>query len=159
MLWLPATKITDMDHLSARQRSELMSRVRSRDTKPEPTVRSLVHRMGFRFRLHPRDLPGRPDLVFRSQRKVIFVHGCFWHQHSCKRGTQPKANQEFWLIKLKRNRGRDHHVIRQLKTLGWTVLVIWECQVSDQTKLHERLRRFLARPLQSATTARNHRTA
>src|ERR1700730_8769907 len=111
-----------MDHLSARQRSELMSRVRGRDTKPERTVRSLVHRMGFRFRLHALDLPGRPDLVFRSRRKVIFVHGCFWHQHSCKRGTQPKANRKFWLNKFKRNRERDRLVAGQLKRLGWTAL-------------------------------------
>ena len=133
-----------MDHLSREQRSLLMSRIRGRDTVPEKLVRSVVHHLGFRFRLWGAGLPGRPDLVFRSKRRVIFVHGCFWHQHRCKRGTQPKVNRSFWSDKLKRNRMRDRQVARQLKKLGWTALVIWECQLNDKTTLRARLQRFLA---------------
>lgn len=143
-----------MDHLPIRERSELMSRVRGRNTKPELAVRSLIHRMGFRFRLHGADLPGRPDLVFRSKRKVVFVHGCFWHQHTCKRGISPKTNPHFWATKLERNRARDRDVAKKLKELSWRVLVVWECQLGDETALRKRLLRFLDGNSQMGKTAR-----
>lgn len=132
-----------MDHLSPKQRSQLMSRIRGHGTKPEIVVRRLVHGLGYRYRLHARNLPGRPDLVFRPRRKAIFVHGCFWHQHNCKRGTRPKANKQFWATKLERNRARDVDVVRSLRILGWNVLIVWECQTHDATKLTRRLVRFL----------------
>jgi DNA mismatch endonuclease (patch repair protein) len=132
-----------MDHVPPEIRSRIMARVRGSDTKPELLVRRLAHRLGYRYRLHVADLPGRPDLVFRSRRKVIFVHGCFWHQHDCRRGTRPKDNQEFWSTKLNRNRARDAAVTRSLITSGWQVLVVWECQTHDETKLAKRLDQFL----------------
>src|SRR5712671_7462406 len=117
-----------MDHLSPEKRSQLMSRIHGRDTKPELLVRRLVHGLGYRYRLHDKRLPGCPDLVFRSRRKVIFVHGCFWHQHNCGRGTRPKQNKKFWKEKLDRNRARDKDVLRSLKRLGWKAMFVWECQ-------------------------------
>lgn len=133
-----------MDRLTPIQRSAQMARVRSRDTKPEMTVRSLVHRLGYRYRLHRRDLPGAPDLVFPSRRKVIFVHGCFWHQHRCSAGNRrPKTRVNFWTAKLGANKVRDRRVIRKLKTMGWSVLVLWECQLRDERSLGRRLDDFL----------------
>ena len=132
-----------MDHVGPEVRSSIMARVRGSDTKPELLVRRLAHRLGYRYRLHVADLPGRPDLVFRSRRKVILVHGCFWHQHDCKRGTRPKDNHEFWSTKLNRNCARDAEVAQSLNASGWKVLVVWECQTRDETKLAKRLIRFL----------------
>lgn len=132
-----------MDHLDTEQRSRLMSRIRGSNTKPEMLVRRLVHGLGYRYRLHGPGLPGRPDMAFRSRRKAIFVHGCFWHQHNCTRGTHPKDNEEFWARKLTRNRSRDAEVIRSLKALGWKVMVVWECQTRDAAKLSRRLVLFL----------------
>src|SRR5262245_23833709 len=132
-----------MDRLCPKQRSQLMSRIRGRDTRPELVVRRLVHGLGYRYRLHAADLPGRPDLVFRSRRKVILVHGCFWHQHDCKRGTKPKGNEEFWTRKLDRNRARDAEVARSLEILGWKLMVVWECQISDEARLLRAIARFL----------------
>lgn len=124
-----------------------MAAIRSTGTKPEMLVRSLVHRLGYRFRLHARDLPGKPDLVFRSRRKVIFVHGCFWHQHaklSCKDGRAPKSNLGYWAGKLARNVTRDARNIEALNALGFRVLVIWECEAAlPDARLAARLRRFL----------------
>ena len=134
-----------MDHLSAKSRSKLMSRIRGRDTKPELVIRRLVHSMGYRFRLHASDLPGRPDMVFRSKRKVVFVHGCFWHQHSCGRGSRPKTNTDFWSSKLERNRTRDREVAKRLRQSGWRSLVVWECQIREETHLRRRLEHFLSR--------------
>jgi DNA mismatch endonuclease, patch repair protein len=133
-----------MDHLTPEQRSKLMSRIRGRDTKPELVVRRVAHALGYRYRLHGASLPGCPDLVFGPRRKVVFVHGCFWHQHDCKRGTWPKRNEEFWRAKLRRNRARDIEATKSLETLGWSVLVVWECQTRDKAKLAERLATFLA---------------
>lgn len=107
-------------------------------------VRRLAHVLGYRYRLHDNKLPGCPDLVFRSRLKVIFVHGCFWHQHDCKRGTRPKDNKEFWRAKLDRNRARDDEVLRCLKELGWKAMVVWECQTHDKAALARRIVRFLA---------------
>jgi DNA mismatch endonuclease (patch repair protein) len=130
---------------SAEQRSFNMSRIRSKDTKPEMFVRSLVHQMGFRFRLHVPGLPGKPDLVLRSRRKVIFVHGCFWHLHCCRFGrVVPATNAEFWLNKRRANSERDRRNRRILKNAGWSVLVIWECWTrSPESILLPRLRKFL----------------
>lgn len=132
-----------MDRLEKRERSALMARVRGRDTKPELIVRKLTHRLGFRFRLHRRELPGSPDLVFVSRRKVAFVHGCFWHQHKCKRGTRPASNTEFWDRKLDRNRQRDREAVKLLKKDGWKILVIWECEVKNEVRLSRRISKFL----------------
>lgn len=106
-----------------------MSRIRGRDTKPEVFVRRLAHSLGFRFLLHARNLPGRPDLVFPGRRKIVFVHGCFWHRHQCRYGRpKPATRAEFWRLKLEANRARDARVRRALRRLGWQVLVVWECQ-------------------------------
>jgi DNA mismatch endonuclease (patch repair protein) len=114
-----------VDKLSPERRSENMSRIKGKNTKPELTVRSMAHRLGYRFRLHRRDLPGTPDLVFASKRKVIFVHGCFWHGHGCKRGgTGAKSNPEFWSAKIERNRERDRRVRAELEAKGWQSMVI-----------------------------------
>ncbi|MDZ4753491.1 MAG: very short patch repair endonuclease [Phycisphaerae bacterium] len=130
--------------MTPEQRSRCMSRIRSKNTTPELLVRSLVHRMGFRFRLHRRDLPGTPDLVFVGAQKVIFVHGCFWHQHpGCRHATQPATRADFWEAKFERNRARDRRACEALAALGWTTLVLWECEVRDATQLSKRLRRFL----------------
>src|SRR5208283_4068951 len=117
-----------MDNLTKQERSERMSRERGKDTKPEMIVRGLVHRMGFRYRLHVGNLPGKPDLVFPRLGKIVFVHGCFWHQHAgC--GRQPKSRQEFWTEKLSQNRERDLRNQQKLRCLGWKILIVWECQV------------------------------
>ena len=134
-----------MDTLTRAGRSERMSRVKSKDTKPEVVVRKLTHRMGFRYRLHVRTLPGAPDLVFRSRRKVIFVHGCFWHRHkrSCPLTRWPKSKLEFWKPKLEENRKRDQRNRRRLRRLGWEVLVIWECELADLQTVARRVENFL----------------
>ena len=121
-----------------------MSRVRATDTKPEMTVRRLVHGMGFRYRLHAGDLPGRPDLVFSARGKIIFVHGCFWHRHgTCKNTRWPKSRLDFWKPKLETNRARDLATQRVLRRLGWKVLVVWECQLKNLDKTAEKIKRFL----------------
>lgn len=126
------------------QISEQMRRIRKVDTKPELLVRRLAHRLGYRYRLHRRDLPGTPDLVFPSKRKVVLVHGCFWHQHQCALGSkQPRANTHYWLPKLARNRERDVSTRHALEYLGWSVLVVWECETQSESSLAMRLRRFL----------------
>lgn len=135
-----------MDILTPEQRSERMSRVRGRDTKPEMLVRRLTHGMGYRYRLHRRGLPGSPDLVFPSRKKVIFVHGCFWHQHldpGCKLARLPKSKLDFWGPKLETNRERDERSLVLLAELGWDVLVIWECQTKNREELQVRIGEFL----------------
>ena len=122
-----------------------MSRIRGKDTQPELLVRRLAHSLGYRYRLHVSKLPGRPDLVFSSRRKVIFVHGCFWHGHTCKRGAVPATNIAFWTAKLQRNQERDVGNIKSLKKSGWRVLVLWECSIADHAKLKQRLQAFLDR--------------
>ena len=136
------------DRVTPAVRSANMRAIRSKGMKPEMIVRKLVHRMGFRYRLHRHDLPGRPDLVFPSRKKVIFMHGCFWHQHSnkdCKLVRKPSSNTDYWLPKLERNvtRDREHH--RALCEAGWEVLVVWECELRNDEQLESRLRRFLER--------------
>ncbi|WP_150566574.1 very short patch repair endonuclease [Pandoraea morbifera] len=132
-----------MDHLSKQSRSALMSRVRRSGTAPELTVRRLVYSMGFRYRLCVAGLPGRPDLVFRSRRKVIFVHGCFWHRHTCPRGKPPLSNSEYWIPKLDANVKRDRKVQEELESTGWKVLVIWACETRDLENLRARIEVFL----------------
>ncbi|MEQ9410518.1 MAG: very short patch repair endonuclease [Fuerstiella sp.] len=131
-----------------RQRSFNMSRIRAKDTRPEMIVRSLVHQMGYRFRLHRRDLPGTPDLVLPRHHKVIFVHGCFWHQHRCRYGrVTPKTNAAFWAAKRQGNVTRDRRNLRQLRAAGWDVLVIWECWTRfPEEKVIPRLDAFLNSP-------------
>lgn len=131
-----------MDTLSVSERSARMALVRGKDTGPELAVRRLVHRMGYRYRLHRRQLPGAPDLVFVGRRKVIFVHGCFWHRHAgC--GRTPKSRPEFWVPKLTANRRRDLRNQHALRRLGWQFLVIWECQLRRLALVERRVRRFL----------------
>lgn len=132
------------DILTPAERSERMSRVRSKDTKPEKVVRSLLHAMGFRFRLHGKKLPGKPDIVLPKHRKAIFVHGCFWHRHGvCRPLSLPTSNTEFWAKKFAENVSRDKRKLTALRRAGWSVLVVWECQIKHREKLQRRLQRFL----------------
>jgi DNA mismatch endonuclease (patch repair protein) len=125
-----------------------MSRIRKTGSKPEVLVRRLAHKLGYRFRINRRDLPGTPDIVFPGRRKVIMVHGCFWHQHEgCRLANQPRTRTEYWLPKLARNVERDLRVETLLRELGWGVLIIWECEINDLEALTQRLRDFLERPL------------
>ena len=134
------------DRLSVKRRSANMAAIRSADTKPEMIVRCLAHRLGYRFRLHRKDLPGKPDLVFVARRKVIFVHGCFWHMHpkpGCLDARMPKSNQDYWRPKFGRNVARDNRHRLALARLGWKVLVVWDCETKDAGQLAARLNRFL----------------
>lgn len=136
------------DHLTKAQRSEVMGRVRGRDTTPEQTVRTLVRRLGLRYRSHDRSLPGVPDIVIPAASTVILVHGCFWHRHSCARGeSRPQTRAEFWENKFTENVRRDRRTARALRRLGWSVIVVWECQTkpTNRERLECRLRRFLIR--------------
>jgi len=131
------------DVLSREQRRYCMSRIQGKDTKPELTVRRLVFAMGFRYRLHVRELPGCPDLVFPSRNKAILVHGCFWHRHTCDNGrVTPKTRRAFWEKKLESNKRRDSRNRRALQKLGWDILTVWECQTARQERLAGRLFRF-----------------
>lgn len=137
-----------MDTLAPEQRSERMSRVRGKDTKPELIVRRLLHGLGYRYRLHAGDLPGKPDIVFRGRRKAIYVHGCFWHRHpdpACRLARLPKTRREFWVPKLEGNRRRDIENQRRLTEMGWDFLLVWECEIgqADAPALRHRLCRFL----------------
>lgn len=132
------------DRISPEKRSAVMARVRHKDTSPELKVRRLLHGLGYRFRLHGTALPGKPDVVFGKRRKVIFVHGCFWHGHDCRRGArEPKTNAEYWRAKIGRNRERDVLALARLEADGWDNLVVWECALGDQAQLASRLRAFL----------------
>ena len=132
-----------MDTLTKAQRSERMSRIRGKDTVPEMLVRRLVHGLGYRYRLHRKDLPGKPDLVFGPRRCAIFVHGCFWHGHACKLGRTPKSNVTFWVEKIAGNRARDASCVAKLRRAGWRVLTIWQCQIGDDARLGARIGKFL----------------
>ena len=130
--------------MTTADRSRIMRAVKSRDTGPELLVRRLTHRMGYRYRLHRSDLPGKPDLAFPGRRAAIFVHGCFWHGHSCKRGARaPKTNAAYWSAKVVGNAARDAEQANKLKRLGWRVLVLWECELKDEHRLTAKIRRFL----------------
>ncbi|MDJ0708030.1 MAG: DNA mismatch endonuclease Vsr [Leptolyngbyaceae cyanobacterium MO_188.B28] len=141
------------DTFSKNKRSAIMRAVKSGDTKPEMLVRRLVHGLGYRYRLHRADLPGKPDLVFSSQRKVIFVHGCFWHGHHCPRGARiPKSNTDYWLRKITRNQDRDQANLATLRHQGWSALVVWECQTKDMATLEPCIVNFLEENSDSVTT-------
>jgi len=135
-----------MDNLTKDERSENMRRIRSTGMEPEMVVRRLIHRLGYRYRLHARKMPGKPDLVFTSRRKVIFVHGCFWHQHAsakCRITRIPKSNTGYWISKLTRNAQRDKKNRCLLRKEGWRVLVIWECELDKKEQLVRKIVRFL----------------
>ncbi len=137
-----------MDLITPERRSENMRRIRSKDMKPELQVRRLVHAMGYRYRLHRKDLPGNPDIALPGRRKLIFIHGCFWHKHAdprCKIARTPKSNKDYWEPKLARNRARDIRNQERLRRLGWQVHVVWECQLKKQGVLTDRLKSFLNR--------------
>jgi len=130
---------------SAEERSRIMRAVKGADTGPELTVRHIAHRMGYRYRLHRKDLPGKPDMVFPGRRKIIFVHGCFWHGHECKRGNRiPEENRDYWLKKIARNKERDEAVAAALRTMGWDVRIFWECEIKKEDAIVRSIRSFLA---------------
>jgi len=136
-----------MDRISTKHRSWNMGRIQSRDTKPEKTVRSILHGLGYRFRLHRKDLPGKPDIVLTRYNSVIFVHGCFWHRHKdCKKASIPKTKKTFWKEKFKANIERDIKVKNELKSNGWRVLVVWECELTDIESVEKELGNFLKIP-------------
>lgn len=133
-----------VDRVSPESRSANMARIRGKDSVPEMRVRKAVFGMGYRYRLHRRDLPGSPDLVFVGSRKIIFVHGCFWHRHAkCKLAAMPKTRPDFWAEKFKKNVARDRSALEKLSKLGWRSLVIWECETQDPAKLEVILQEFL----------------
>lgn len=128
------------DVVSKAQRSRMMASIRTRDTEPERAVRSIIHALGYRFRLNRKDLPGSPDIVLPRYKTVIFVHGCFWHRHrGCKYAYHPGSNQAFWNLKFKKNVARDKAVTSSLRALGWRVMVVWECELRSGGKLVRRL--------------------
>jgi DNA mismatch endonuclease (patch repair protein) len=130
-------------------RSRTMRAVKGKDTTPEMVVRRLVHSMGYRYRLHRQDLPGKPDMVFPRLRKIVFIHGCFWHGHDCPRGARmPKANQDYWQKKISGNSLRDGRSVAALQSQGWRVAVIWECELKDMVQVKRRLVRFLSKSQQ-----------
>jgi DNA mismatch endonuclease (patch repair protein) len=133
------------DKFTPEERSKVMSRIKGRDTKPEKVVRSLLHALGYRFRLHRRDLPGKPDIVLPKYKKAIFVHGCFWHGHKiCPRAARPTSNVEFWNKKLDSNLRRDAAVQEELIKLGWSFFIVWQCEMRDLAELTEKLKGFLS---------------
>lgn len=133
------------DVFTPAKRSAVMRAVKGKNTKPEIAVRKLIWAAGHRYRLNARDLPGAPDIVMRPRKAAVFVHGCFWHGHDCKRGARmPKANAAYWRAKIARNMARDKAALAALKKQGWRALVIWECQMKDEVALKRRLARFLA---------------
>jgi DNA mismatch endonuclease (patch repair protein) len=157
VLWLPLcsrdklarTDEIMIDSLTKPQRSERMSRIKSKSTGPELLVRKLVFALGYRFRLHGQKLPGRPDLVFPGRRAVIFVHGCFFHRHAdpgCKLARLPKSRLDFWIPKLEGNRKRDERQLEELAEMGWRALVLWECELPDRMLLIRRITEFLGSP-------------
>ena len=146
------------DVLTPQQRSFNMSRIRSRDTRPEMIVRSIVHRLGFRYQLHKKDLPGKPDLVLVRHRKIIDVHGCFFHMHNCRYGkVVPATNAEFWRTKRESNVNRDRRNVKLLKKGGWQVLVVWECQTRQPEILEKTLLNFLMSIPESGLSTRQDR--
>lgn len=142
-----------MDKLSAERRSANMRQIRAENTVPEVLLRRLLHRAGYRFRLHKVELPGKPDLAFPSRKAVIFVHGCFWHQHhTCMDGHIPESRRDYWVPKLNRNIERDKQVIRKLKAIGWRVLVVWECELKSPEKVLRKAEKFLQSSAKTRST-------
>lgn len=132
------------DNLTTEQRKRNMTAIKSRHTKPEIIVRSIIHRLGFRFRLHDAKLPGKPDIVLTRHKKIILVHGCFWHMHNCKRGNvTPKTNVDYWQTKRFRNVARDKENLSAYKKDSWKTLIIWECEIKDLQSLEKKIKKFL----------------
>jgi DNA mismatch endonuclease, patch repair protein len=132
-----------MDTRTPEQRRRIMQSVGTKDTGPEITVRKTAHKLGFRYSLYRKDLPGKPDLVFSSRHKIIFVHGCFWHGHGCKKGKLPKSKLEYWAPKIEQNKRRDRRNVRNLRKNGWDVLSVWQCQTKSPKRLETKLSKFL----------------
>lgn len=134
-----------MDKISPDRRSENMRKIRGKDTRPELAVRKICREIGFSgYRIHRNDLPGKPDLAWIGRKLAVFVHGCFWHGHDCAEGVRkPKSNQEYWISKISRNQRRDTENIADLRAIGWSVLVVWECEISNKAHLAKKLQRFL----------------
>ena len=133
-----------MDKFSPQVRSEIMKRIKGKNTQPELRVRRIIYALGYRYRLHAPELPGKPDIVFRGRKKVIFVNGCFWHQHkNCKLAPIPKTRVRYWTEKLARNKERDKSNVKRLRDRGWAVLVVWECELKNEAALTDKLERFL----------------
>lgn len=143
------------DRLTRARRSWLMSRIPGKDTLPELRVRRMLHCLGYRYRLHVAALPGKPDIVFPARRKIVWVNGCFWHGHFCKRTKMPKSRRAFWDAKIATNRRRDRALRARLRRLGWTGLTVWECQTKDEAKLARRLAAFLGHAGAPATRTRS----
>lgn len=144
--WPSRRSALPMDTLTSAERSQRMSLIRGKNTKPELRVRSLVHGFGYRYRLHVASLPGKPDLVFPRLQKAVFIHGCFWHRHpGCALARLPKSKLSFWLPKLTSNRQRDLRNIARLRRAGWSVKVVWECETQKAEELERRLLKFLER--------------
>lgn len=132
-----------MDTRSPIQRRHIMQSVGQKNTGPEIVVRKLLHQLGYRFRLHRKDLPGTPDIVFPKRKKVVFVHGCYWHGHECSKGRLPKSNLKYWQLKIGRNRDRDVEINHLLANLGWKTLTVWQCELREPNRLREKLTEFL----------------
>lgn len=138
--------VSDMpDHVDSKRRSYIMASVGTKNTRPELVVRQALHRLGYRYRLHRRDLPGSPDLVFPGRKKAIFVHGCFWHGHRCRWGKLPKSRLDYWKPKIEANRERDRKNVEALRDAGWSVEVVWQCELKAPEVAIERLVDFLDR--------------
>jgi DNA mismatch endonuclease (patch repair protein) len=144
-----------MDRLTPQARSANMKAVRRKNTAPEMALRRLLHAAGYRYRLHIRELPGSPDVVFPGRRKAIFVHGCFWHGHDCRAGRPPESRQEYWLPKIERNRQRDAAASAALSQSGWRTLSVWQCEVADRAKLATKMAEFLGPPASKEATKPN----
>jgi DNA mismatch endonuclease (patch repair protein) len=132
-----------MDTITKSQRSLLMGRIRGKNTGPELAVRSILHRCGYRFRLHQKDLPGKPDIVLPRHRKIVLVHGCFWHGHTCRLASKPKSNESYWSLKIQTNRARDSRNLEALVSQGWKVLELWECDIRKANGLEQALQKFM----------------
>ena len=131
------------DTRSSEQRRRIMQSVGTKDTMPELRLRKLVYRLGFRYRLHSMKLPGKPDMVFPGKKKVIFVHGCFWHAHGCEKGRPPKSHLDYWVPKLAANKKRDAKRCKQLRALGWSVMTVWQCEIKNPETLQQKILDFL----------------
>lgn len=145
-----------MDTRTSAQRSYIMRSVRRRDTGPEMLVRKICHAMGLRYRLHQKALPGTPDLVFPRHRTIIFVNGCFWHGHHCRKGRLPKTRRNFWVPKIQHNRKRDAKVVKRLRARGWRVLTIWECETKNLERVRVRLANFFRKDRHNQGSSKNH---
>lgn len=134
------------DTRTPEQRRLIMQSVGQKDTGPELLIRRALHRLGYRFRLHVKGLPGRPDIVFVGRRKVVFIHGCFWHGHDCRKGKLPQTRTEYWIPKIHRNKARDERVLNELRNAGWESLVVWQCEVSRMEQALQAITQFLGPP-------------